>query len=226
MIKLRLFSMTMLMPIAISVVSFSNDANAQLPSQNHVSPINYFGRYHGFGYSDGYHACKNSRPSAWSMWKPWESMSSFYGEPTLPPSSHFRTHGSAAYRPLQTYSNDMTYSQPIPTPNQIPMGQEPITLGPSSIPNHGYELEQPPMSVPQTFAPPSRSVPPAAGSNSYESISPAPPRNQNSPSDKESFELPVPRTGPEREPIQPSAQNRRVPPGMQTLLHPSAYRQR
>ena len=67
---------------------FAAVAQAQLPSER-FSPINYFGRYHGFGYSDGYHACKGGRCNSWSLWKPWESMSkpwesmsSLYGSPS------------------------------------------------------------------------------------------------------------------------------------------------
>ena len=70
-------------------------AEAQL-SSSRVSPMNCIGRYHGFGYGDGYHACQDGKckPSNdSSFWKPWESISSFHAKPTSPPSRWWQTSG-------------------------------------------------------------------------------------------------------------------------------------
>ena len=101
-------------------------AQAQLPSER-FSPINYFGRYHGFGYSDGYHACKEDRCNSWSpskhwespskhwgaLSKPWESMSSLYGSPA--PTSSNRTVGTQT-----TVSSSVVSQEHNVDPIQIP----------------------------------------------------------------------------------------------------------
>ena len=113
---IRLFS------IAIVFTAVAT-TQAQLPSQNRVSPINYFGRYHGFGYSDGYHECKESKVRPASFWKPWESMSSFYGQPTVPPSgsivgSRTSVGSNVSLFPSQhDYSNGHSYGS-IPSVRQ------------------------------------------------------------------------------------------------------------
>ena len=76
---------TRLLSIAFACL-FSMSAQAQL-SSDRFSPINYFGRYHGFGYSDGYHACKDGRCSTGSSWKGWSAMSTLSDFPTSPPSN-------------------------------------------------------------------------------------------------------------------------------------------
>ena len=88
---------------------FAAVAQAQLPSER-FSPINYFGRYHGFGYSDGYHACKGGRCNSWSLWKPWESMSSLYGSPS--PSTSNRAARLQATANLPVISQEY-YAAPI-----------------------------------------------------------------------------------------------------------------
>jgi hypothetical protein len=158
---------------------FCSPAAAQLPSQNRFSPINYFGRWQGFGYSDGYHACKEGRcPPKWSF-------SSFCGEPTSPPATHlFHAHREA---------------------------------------NIGYTPQMHPHQASQQLAP----VPSSPPRNFYETVSPAPLRKPESPSDKDYFELPLPpKSSDDLLPATPSVHSRRVPPGNQSLLHHSNYRNR
>lgn len=182
---------------------FCSPVEAQLPSQNRFSPINYFGRWQGFGYSDGYHACKEGRCP------PKLSFSSFYGEPTSPPSYPlFHGHRAAniGYAPqlhLHRYS-----------PSVHPYSQSAFA---------GPQGSTQPNPAPQQLAP----IPSSPTPNFYETDPPAPLGKSESPSDKDYFELPMPpKSSDDLLPAEPSVNSRRVPPGNQSLLHQSNYRKR
>jgi len=180
----------------------SSLVQAQLPSSR-FSPLNYFGRNQGFGYSDGYHACKDrkgedrkNRESGWSSWslaKPTWSMSNFYGAPTSPDGSSININ-APSFSPAYS-ENDFQY-QAFPQSEPIP----------------SVEQRLPPQTKPQ-YAP-----------GPYESVPPAPPvQPQPSSSDRE----PEPIYSPRAEVTQPpplAFQSKRVPPGNRSLLHPSIYR--
>jgi hypothetical protein len=184
---------TRLLPVVIVCV-FAAAADAQLTSDRY-SPINTFGRYHGFGFSDGYHSCKDGRSNnSVSFWKPWESMSSFYGSPTQPPSNRAMntTSSSLLYSPARAYHANPGFAQPV----------EEVFTQPSA-----------PAYVPQQMVPAAPlQVPPLnrAPQNSYESVPPAPLQLQSSPSDRE---LPAPRKSSE-----PTAQRLQVPKVSRSLL--------
>ena len=149
-------------------------AQAQLPTER-FSPINYFGRYHGFGYSDGYHACKEGRCNSWSLWKPWESMSSLY-------SSHTPTSSNRSV-PIQATANSQIssldyYSAPVinqPSPTigtqwspassdsfeTVAPSQMQIQLSPSDRPVRPL----PPLGTQSESLPSPYQVPSRAGSN-------------------------------------------------------------
>ena len=164
-------------PLSIALVCvFSVAAEAQLPSER-FSPINYFGRFHGFGYSDGYHACKdgrcNTNGNSWSTWKPWESMSSFYDSPTPPPSNRvlgvraipMSQNYIQAYYPSPSIEQSTDFSS-LPTPaSQLQLGNPPAPL---------YGTQRSP------------------ADKTYETVLPAPVRAQPSPSDRTVRELPPP----------------------------------
>ncbi len=129
-------------------------AQAQLPSE-HFSPINYFGRYHGFGYSDGYHACKEGRCNSWSLWKPWEPMSSLYSSPAPTSSNRSVAIQATANSKLSSleYYSDPVINQPTPTngtqwsaasPDRVEsVVPAPIHLQPSQIDRGVRELPPP-----------------------------------------------------------------------------------
>ena len=174
-------------PLSIALVCiFTVATQAQLPSER-FSPINYFGRFHGFGYSDGYHACKdgrcntnsnsnsntNSNSSSWSKWKPGESMSSFYGSATPPPSNRVlgvRTipmsqNYQQAYYPSPSLEQSTDFSS-LPTPaSQLQLSNPPA-----------------PLNVTQR----------SQADKIHETVPPAPVRAQPSPSDRGVRELPPP----------------------------------
>ena len=164
-------------PLSIALVCvFSVAAQAQLPSER-FSPINYFGRFHGFGYSDGYHACKdgrcNTKGNSRSTWKPWESMSSFYGSPTPPPSDRalgvraisMSQNYTQAYYPSPSLEQSTDFSS-LPTPaSQLQLGSPPAPL---------YGTQRSP------------------ADKTYETVPPAPVRAQPFPSDRTVRELPPP----------------------------------
>ena len=158
--------------LLVSVLTVA--AQAQLPSER-FSPINYFGRYHGFGYSDGYHACKEGRCNSWSMWKPWEPMSSLYSSHT-PTSSNrsvaIRTTANSQMSSLEYYSAPVI-NQPSPTngtqwspASTDPLesvSPAPIHLQPSQIDRGVRELPPPPNKskfIPSPPKSPSKIAPP------------------------------------------------------------------
>ena len=219
-----------LVPMAFVLSGFfCSPSEAQLPSQNRFSPINYFGRWQGFGYSDGYHACKEGRCP------PKLSFSSFYGEPTSPPSSplfHGHRAANVGYSPqLQphqyshsvhpysqsAYAGSQGSAQPSPAPYY------PGNAGTGMSPPAMQPAEMAPYQPPQQMAPVPSSPPPSF----YETVPPAPLRKPESPSDKDYFELPPPpNSSDDLLPAAPSVNSRRVPPGNQSLLHQSNYRKR
>jgi len=225
-----------IVPLALAITGLCpRYADAQLPSQNRFSPINYFGRFSGFGYSDGYHACKDGRCSSGSLWKPWESVSSFYGEPTLPPVSPlFRGSKTAQVSSTpqlnahQYYESVHPYSQSqFATPQSgVQSNQAPYNPG-----SFGQGMSSPSMPPAELIAPQSAQqmapAPTNTAPNFYETVPPAPLRKPESPSNKDFFELPMPsKSSDDLLPAVPSVQSRRVPPGTQSLLHQSHYRKR
>lgn len=185
-------------------------AQAQLASDR-FSPINYFGRYHGFGYSDGYHACKDGRCTTgsgltgWTGWTGWTGVSTFYGEPTPPPNSRVipvRAPGFLPRFPQEEYvapvfNDGLDYSsQSLPTPSPM-MQMQP---------------------VPQVMtAPPSQGL--------YEPLQSPPLQSYPSPSDR-TLELPAPLPKPESVLPAPQVQSKRVPPGTHSIIQQSSFRRR
>jgi hypothetical protein len=103
--KLRLrISTSSLTLLFASLVSSS--ALGQLPNQSKSSPLNYLARFHGIGYSDGYHSCPNNQCAPNRSWAKPASFSSLYGEPTPPPGPRF-------HRPAPSYSVYQSYDQGI-----------------------------------------------------------------------------------------------------------------
>ena len=230
--------MMIMRAISLTFVCFlSVTAQAQFPSAR-VSPINTFGRYLGFGYSDGYHACKEPRAaltSSWSLRKPFESVSSFYGTPTPPPSS-----GAVGFQPYNRSAPSLFtegYSGPVPSASATPTYSPGAVVAPDPALQMQYMPPSPiapakPNPPANSYAQPTQPVPSAQPK--YESVPPAPMRRVPSPSDRvspanEDFDLPTPKDG-QRDSLEvgpgPSAQSRRVLPGSQSLLQQSAFRMR
>ncbi len=209
--------LTRLLSIAI-VSAFVVAAQAQLPSDR-FSPINYLGRYSGFGYSEGYHACKDGRSNSSnskSMWKPWESMSSFYGSATTPPNNRSvgmrTTHVAPLYSQAYNASASAGPSMDV-APMRIPMAI------PLAQPNT-FETQ------PSTFATPKNLLQQdPSPTRSYESVPPAPTQKQPSPSDRDRLELPAPGKTSEYLPTS-STQNLRVTPGSRSVVMPSSFQHR
>ncbi|MCU0719707.1 MAG: hypothetical protein MUC83_08390 [Pirellula sp.] len=106
----------------LSVVS--STSYGQLPNQSKSSPLNYLARFHGLGYSDGYHACPNNQCPPRRSWAGAASFSSFYGEPTTPSAGRFQ-------KPAPSYSaHQVDYSSAIPS-HSILLHDEPSTNAPS-----------------------------------------------------------------------------------------------
>ncbi len=212
--------LTRLLSIAI-VSAFVVAAQAQLPSDR-FSPINYLGRYSGFGYSEGYHACKDGRSNSCnssnskSMWKPWESMSSFYGSATTPPNN--RSVGMRTTHVAPLYSQEYNPSaSPVQSMDVAPM-QIPMAI-PLTQPNT-FETQ------PSTFATPKNLLQQdPSPTRSYESVPPAPTQKQSSPSDRDRLELPAPAKTSEYFPTS-GMQNVRVTPGSRSVVTPSAFQHR
>ena len=131
-------------------------AHAQLPSSR-GSSTNHLGRYHGFGYSDGYHACQDGKcktsnaSSSGKPWKPWEPIAILHAKPTSPATSrlgktslgktssidtpptnfpHRNGRDSESFKPVQSYnpSYNASYS-PSFSPIPVP------SPSPSSFPS-------------------------------------------------------------------------------------------
>ncbi len=184
---------TRLLSVAIVCV-FNVAAHAQLPSES-FSPLNYLGRFHGFGYSEGYHACKDGRCDSGkngsaSIWKPWESMSTNYSTATAPPSNRVVTQRAPSKAPLYSQENCVAPSfSPVAPSFGPPMGVSPLPM-----------YQAPPPSLPKWAPTPQPS---------YETVPPAPRQSQPSPSDRNRLELPAPQK-PEQAPSSPKVEPRDV----------------
>ena len=178
---------TRLLSVAFVCV-FNVVSNAQLPSES-FSPLNYLGRFHGFGYSEGYHACKDGRCESGksgisgSIWKPWDSMSSFYGSATAPPIRRVVTPRATSTVPV--YGQECFVAPNFGTPMDL-----------SPLPKY--------QSVPQSLPKLAPSPQP-----SHESFPPAPKQSQPSPSDRGKAELPAPSKS-EQVPAAPKAEARDI----------------
>lgn len=200
-------------------------SQAQMPSHR-FSPINYFGRYHGFGYSDGYHACKTGKCTTVS-WNPLKSMSTFYGEPTAPPPGPvgimMQSHVHATHpvqpiyqQPQSTLMNETLYNMPYG-----PSGVAGDSSANVAAPNSSSIQISPPAATPNPASPYPASPYPA---------SPYP----TSPSDQNNGLLPSPGNdslllpSPSYEGVQAvpnsNTQTRRTPPGTRSVLAPSSFR--
>ena len=197
---------TRLLSVAFVCV-FNVSAHAQLPSES-FSPLNYLGRFYGFGYSDGYHACKDGRcesgksGSSGSIWKPWESMSTYYGTASAPPGNRVVTQRATNKAPL--YSQENCVAPNFGSPNfgsanfgSANFGTGAPNFGPSLdvSPQPMYQAPQPMYQAPQPkYQAPPQSLPKWSPTPqpSYESVPPAPRQSQPSPSDRNKLELPAP----------------------------------
>ena len=150
-------------------------AHAQLPSSR-GSSTNHLGRYHGFGYSDGYHACQDGKcktsnaSSSGKPWKPWEPIAILHAKPTSPATSrlgktslgktssidtpptnfpHRNGRDSESFKPVQSYnpSYNASYS-PSYSPIPVP------SPSPSSRPRSFPSLTPIPSSIPSSIPTP------------------------------------------------------------------------
>lgn len=120
---------------------------AQLPNQSKTSPLNFIGRFHGLGYSDGYHSCPDNQCGPNRSWARPGSFSSFYGEPTAPP-------GARMIKPAPSYAGYQAYTQAVE-----PGAFTPATHGhsvPSASPTMSYVPVQP--QIDHSSAIPDRSI--------------------------------------------------------------------
>ena len=206
---------------------------SQLPSQ-HFSSINYLGRYFGFGYSDGYHACKDGRCNAIGQPKTWDSMSSFYGSPTLPPSNKLVGRQLTMSSPLysQGYCAEQMENSIPQVPLAYPMPSTPqMEVAPQVQPS--LQPQSQIQGVPQwspsplNFEPytppakPSQMSPSDRGT--YEAVPPAPRQSPSATKDRDQLDLPPPMRPDAKT---PEAQYRRVPPGSISLIQPTSVRAR
>jgi hypothetical protein len=224
------------------VVWLSSSCLAQLPAQR-VSPVNLLGRYHGFGYSDGYHECKDGKcKTPVSLPKPWAPISSFYGQPTEPPKTQWlpsHAYRSHAPRPLGTAHQTETYvaphalSQPAPaSPGQIDLGPMPSTSSP--MPNAPMSHAPALIPVPTPDSPPSSTLttpkasnptPNASAPSLYEQVPPAPmvpfpPKTETTQDPDALLDLPPKKSN------DSSTQFKRTPPGAFSLLQQTMFQKR
>ncbi len=215
--------------IAFCLLSIcSSSLWAQLPSAR-FSPINYFGRYHGFGYSDGYHACKDGRCGPTSGWKPWESMSSFYGSPTPPPANRLISapnvySGRASFQSVSIPDRNFVGAYDV-APNQMQY-YTPSAEGMSStrpMPSMQHLAPTPAMASPAGPTNVAAPVPTTPQTPSLYELVPSVPNKSASPSDQDLLDLPAPQNR-DLVPPAPNVQSRRTPPGSHSLIHPSMFR--
>ncbi|MFN8739645.1 MAG: hypothetical protein ACK5YR_06985 [Pirellula sp.] len=100
-VRITTAGLSLLLGSIVSTTSYG-----QLPSQSKSAPLNYFARFHGLGYSDGYHACPNNQCAPSRSWSGASGFSSFYREPTSPPASRFQ-------KPAPSYSVYQSSGQPV-----------------------------------------------------------------------------------------------------------------
>jgi hypothetical protein len=202
-------------------------SNAQLPAQ-HFYSINHLGRYLGFGYSDGYHACKDGRCSE-AKSRNWDFVSTFSGPPTLPPNTRLFGRQPIATSPIY---NQGYCAEPIVTPsmqsqmvNSI-QDMMPIEVAPAMTPTPAQPSFLPQLqSQPQTQSA-RPSTPPWSPSDrgTFEAVPPAPRQSPSSPVVREESDLPSPLQ--RKDSNSPEAQYRRVPPGAYSLIQPTSVRSR
>ncbi len=190
-----------LLSIALVCV-FTHSADAQLPSDRY-SPLNYVGRVFGFGYSDGYHACKDEKCSKPTVSKHWESISPRLTYPASPPS---RTIVARPVIDSPSYAREYGVPQIITSGEMAPMQMQ------SLQPPIQYQVptEQPGNAVPKSTI---ETVPPAA--------IPEKPLSQPSPSDLRNSEPTTP-TRFEALPQPPSVPSVKMPTGTRPSIEPLA----
>jgi hypothetical protein len=188
--------------VAASFVLAGQTAFAQIPSANtwRTAPLNYFARFHGFGYSDGYHSCKGNECEPRKSWLTGENMSSFYGEPTAPSPRSVRSK-LPSYAPYQASQHYMNVSPQYDTEVSHGMSLSPMPMG---------EMMHPiPPSAPVPMAPTHLQLVP-------ESTAPA-----ASPSDVSPYDIPRPNALRSPESVLPQIQKpqtQRVVPGTHSLM--------
>jgi hypothetical protein len=201
---------------------------AQLPSQ-HFSSINFVGRYLGFGYSDGYHSCKDGRCTPSAQSRPWDCMSSFYGAPTLPPNNRIMARQEWMVTPGCNQGQCSAPTDYSALHNQIthPMQTEmTTTMAQPNLPSQSPQPAMPQWAPSQTMIEPApqsvRTSPSDRGF--YESVPSAPRQLQPATREREQLDLPSPL---QRSDAQaPEVQSRRVPPGAYSLIQPTSVRAR
>lgn len=139
------YSLTLLLASLVSASAFG-----QLPNQSKSSPLNYLARFHGIGYSDGYHSCPNNQCPPNRSWAKPVSFSSFYGEPTPPPGARFH-RPAPSYSVYQSYNRgeEMMVHPPTSSPSQHAPAMQlapPPSMNstpdyPSAIPSHSILLQ-------------------------------------------------------------------------------------
>jgi hypothetical protein len=186
--KIRSLSCAVILGTVCSIGT-SSPVMGQIPSQARSSPINYFGRFHGFGYSDGYHSCPTPRSPrghglAQSLGSP-ADFSSYYGSPTAPTAMQ-----APPYMPLQQ----------TPAIPSMPAYSSPSLLTPTPAPPRSMMQESPRSSTPSMTTPsPTLRAPESTPSPS--DLSPGRKSNGDS---KSTEELPGPRAdGPQTIFLQP-----------------------
>ncbi|MCE3014808.1 MAG: hypothetical protein ACK56W_03985 [Pirellula sp.] len=178
-------------------------AIAQTPTPNswRTSPLNTFARFHGIGYSDGYHACKGSDCGPKKTWFLGENVSSFYGEPTAPTARAVRAK-QPSYASYQASQQQM----------RVMPRQYDVELSP------GMSFAHIPESESLHATPPSPPFPIAPQSLQFAPISPM---QSASPSDRLPYDAPRSSVGSEPEAVLPlpqKPQTRRVVPGTHSLM--------
>ena len=189
--------------IAATFVLVGQTAIAQTPTPNswRTSPLNSLARFHGIGYSDGYHACKGNECGPKKTWFFGENVSSFYGEPTAPPSR-------AVWAKQPSYASYQATQQQM----RVMPRQYDVELSP------GMSFNQMPESESLHPIPSSLPVPLAPQSLQHAPMSPAQP---TSPSDLLPYDAPRSNVGREPEAVLPQPQKpqtRRVVPGTHSLM--------
>jgi hypothetical protein len=145
--------------ITASLVMVGQTAIAQTPSANawRTSPLTTFARFHGLGYSDGYHGCKGNECSPKKSWLSGENISSFYGEPSVPPvrAISSRKPSYASYQSAQPMSMSQSPYQADLSPGTTPSPMAP--MAPNEIPRPTLGRE-PEVVIPQLQRPQTRRV--------------------------------------------------------------------
>lgn len=158
------YSLTLLLTSLASTSAFG-----QLPNQSKSSPLNYLARFHGIGYSDGYHSCPTNQCPPNRSWAKPASFSSFYGEPTPPPGTRFQ-RPAPSYSVYQSYTHgeEMMVHPPASQPSQHapamqlapPPSMHPTPYNSSAIPSHSILLQNDsPAGSPPSMSNPGRAEP-------------------------------------------------------------------